>query len=166
MKARTIKQYLEHVTSVDAPFVTCSDSSILSLIEENVRPLFDDGEFFHLDAKDLKKWNEFSDAAANKFRFPNYYGGNWNAFLDLMRDLEWLDFSKVFFLVTNSDDLFAGSQDQIRTFVKQMRLTSDYWKTPYRNETIWDHDAISFHTLLLASKNHVRFGCPYLKLQS
>jgi hypothetical protein len=34
---------------------------------------------------------ELFDALASAFAFPDYFGGNWDALVDCLGDLEWLD---------------------------------------------------------------------------
>lgn len=41
-----------------------------------------------IDLNTIKNWNDFHDIFAEKFGFPDYYGRNMNAWLDVMWDLK------------------------------------------------------------------------------
>jgi RNAse (barnase) inhibitor barstar len=46
-------------------------------------------EFIHLDAAGVATAPAFFDRAATALALPEYFGRNWDALLDMLRDLSW-----------------------------------------------------------------------------
>jgi Barstar (barnase inhibitor) len=45
--------------------------------------------------KNIESRKQLFDAIANGLRFPDYFGGNWDALIDCLSDLSWLDQDEV-----------------------------------------------------------------------
>lgn len=67
--------------------------------------------------------NEISAA----FQFPYYFGHNWDALYDCIRDLWWLKANNYLLVITDFDKLLEGKPDERRTFIEIMKDTSSEW---------------------------------------
>jgi hypothetical protein len=52
------------------------------------------------------------DELAAALQFPAYFGGNWNAVIDMLSDLRWLPAGEYLFVVEDADDLLADEADE------------------------------------------------------
>lgn len=55
------------------------------------------------------------DAYKSAFEFPDYFGRNWNAFIDLMSDLSWIESDEV---AVVHDGLPALEESELRTYLE------------------------------------------------
>jgi RNAse (barnase) inhibitor barstar len=55
------------------------------------------------------------EAYENAFSFPEYFGRNWNAFIDLMSDLSWIDSDEV---AVVHEGLPALRESELRTYLE------------------------------------------------
>jgi RNAse (barnase) inhibitor barstar len=55
------------------------------------------------------------DAYESAFSFPEYFGRNWNAFIDLMSDLFWIESDEV---AVVHDGLPALGESELRTYLE------------------------------------------------
>lgn len=55
------------------------------------------------------------DAYESAFSFPDYFGRNWNAFIDLMSDLSWIDSDEV---AVMHDGLPGLPEEDLRTYLE------------------------------------------------
>jgi len=58
-----------------------------------------------IDGKSIQSLSEYLEAVWQVFRFPNTGYVNYYAYLDWIRDLDWLNSEKYVFIVHNSADL-------------------------------------------------------------
>lgn len=63
----------------------------------------------------LQEW-----AAA--LQFPSYFGSNWDAFEDCIRDLDWLNTRRVVAVVTSAENVLARSPRDFTTLIDILRL--------------------------------------------
>jgi len=65
-----------------------------------------------IDAADCKTLKEFLQHVRSAFKFPEYYGQNYDAFLDCINDLAWLNKENYLLIINNSDLLLCDEQDK------------------------------------------------------
>ncbi|MCX6206173.1 MAG: barstar family protein [Bacteroidetes bacterium] len=53
----------------------------------------------------------FMKEVSNAFKFPNYYSGNMNSFLELMNDLSWLDANDYVLAITDSQNFLKNESE-------------------------------------------------------
>ncbi len=97
----------------------------------------------------MRDWDEFSSTIADIFSFPSYYGKNWDAMLDCIRDLEWLEFKRFFVIIPNAEKIFIREPKEFDTFLDVFKITGRHWGTPVNDGEWWDRGAIPFHTMLV-----------------
>ncbi|MCC6999738.1 MAG: barstar family protein [Deltaproteobacteria bacterium] len=86
------------------------------------------------------------DQFATLLQFPTYFGENWDAFADCMRDLEWLRASAIVIVVLDAPDVLAdGDADEFGLFLEILRETGEAW-----SQADEFRGAMPFHVLLHA----------------
>jgi hypothetical protein len=50
-----------------------------------------DGELFYLDGAEMTDKTQLMQEFAAVLNFPDYFGGNWDALQDCLKDVSWLD---------------------------------------------------------------------------
>ncbi|MFC7532350.1 barstar family protein [Actinoplanes sp. GCM10030250] len=82
---------------------------------------------------------EFSDALL----FPDYFGWNWDALSDCLRDLNWLSAEGHLLLVEDASQLLSSSTPDRRTLFQILSRAARYWASPLSKTPI------AFKVLLL-----------------
>ncbi len=68
---------------------------------------------------------ELMDAVAEAMKFPKYFGENWNALSDCMRDFNWLEEKDVFIVHKELPNLEV---DQLSIYVEILNDAVNDWK--------------------------------------
>jgi hypothetical protein len=72
--------------------------------------------------------DEFLAHVAEVFEFPEWFGGNWDAFYDSLTDLEWLPTQKGYLVVfAGWSDLAAADPAAFETAMEVFRDATDAW---------------------------------------
>jgi Barstar (barnase inhibitor) len=69
---------------------------------------------------------EFSDALL----FPGYFGWNWNALSDCLRDLKWLPADGYLIVVDDAPRLLADSTEERQVLFRILCRAVRYWTNP------------------------------------
>jgi RNAse (barnase) inhibitor barstar len=81
-----------------------------------------------LDAKGIRKKEEFLSVAAAAFHFPDYFGGNWDSFEEIVTDPDWMAPEGFLILLSDAGDFAQGRREDFDTFLEIMRDAADYWR--------------------------------------
>lgn len=65
-----------------------------------------------LDGAEATTKSALMRAFANKFEFPNHFGGNWDALNDSLGELGWSDEARVLLIIDDAERLLADEPDQ------------------------------------------------------
>jgi RNAse (barnase) inhibitor barstar len=65
---------------------------------------------------------------ATSLSFPDYFGGNWDAFEECLRDLSWLPGGLV--LVTHADLPLINDIRDVKIYLAILRDAVDWWSKP------------------------------------
>ena len=86
---------------------------------------------------------------AAALQFPSYFGANWNAVNDCLRDLQWLRARAYLLVITEGESLFDDTDaGAVASFVTAVDAAAEYWRTPATGPM--RHDATPFSVLLQA----------------
>lgn len=88
-------------------------------------------------------FGQFSDA----LRFPAYFGWNWDALSDCLRDLNWLPADRYLVVVDELMRLLTGDAEGRRLFFRTLETAARHWAGPLGRPR-----SIPFHTVLLADE--------------
>jgi RNAse (barnase) inhibitor barstar len=59
-------------------------------------------------------------------RFPDYFGRNWDAFLDCLRDFSWIEKKRI--IIAHADVPLSGNEKELRTYLEILATVVDDWK--------------------------------------
>jgi RNAse (barnase) inhibitor barstar len=84
--------------------------------------------YFHIDGKNISRKEQLLNHVATALRFPDYFGGNWDALEECLTDMEWVDAPGYLIYYDHIDGLLAAHPDQFSTFVEICRDAVGSWK--------------------------------------
>ena len=64
----------------------------------------------------MHRQGSFLEEFARGLDFPDYFGGNWDALEDCLRDLEWLSAEAFVLIITNAEQVLKNSPGELVTF--------------------------------------------------
>ncbi|MFT3943639.1 MAG: barstar family protein [Ancrocorticia sp.] len=91
------------------------------------------------------------DEFAASLQFPLYFGENWDAFDECVRDLEDLPAGKGYVVViTEPDDVLLGEDERgLRLLVNSLTDAAGEWGKPIERGEWWDRSSVPFHVVLV-----------------
>ncbi|NJP35896.1 barstar family protein [Micromonospora thermarum] len=89
---------------------------------------------------------EFSDALL----FPGYFGWNWDALSDCLRDLNWLPADGYLIVVDNAPRLLSSSAEDQHTLFRILSRAGHHWASPLGQP---DGKGVPFKVLLLCDRD-------------
>jgi RNAse (barnase) inhibitor barstar len=92
-------------------------------------------QVFKLDLRRTSGKLKFLEQIAKTFRFPSYFGKNWDALNDCITDLSWLDGAGWVLLLTHCRDFAAEHEDSFTTALTLLSSTAKHWRT--RRKPFW-----------------------------
>lgn len=117
------------ITSFRTPSTVVSTD--YSLNAKNLKVIADmEGyELIILDGNMIKTRKELLDCISIEFRFPDYFGHNFDALYDCLTDLDiWLPAKGYITFYKNPDNLIRNSFESYNIFVDVVKDVSAYWR--------------------------------------
>jgi len=101
--------------------------------------LLEDGDFVARIPAGLASEHELFDAISEAAAFPGYFGRNWDALDECLRDLGWIENRKV---VLVHDDLpLRNNPAECRIYIDILKYTLENWATaPGPGSFVYDPD--------------------------
>jgi len=90
---------------------------------------------------------------ARVLQYPRDAGRNWDAFEELLADLEWLPAEGYLLIVSDAHELLAGSDDEYERFVEIAEDVAKEWSIPRTGQ--WPRPAVPFHVCLAVPRDKV-----------
>ncbi len=84
--------------------------------------------FFHLKGEDVKNKTQFLAVAAETFKFPEYFGHNWDSFEECINDMSWHDAKGFVILFEQFEQLADSSPGDFETALGIFRDAAQTWK--------------------------------------
>ncbi|MHB1924769.1 MAG: barstar family protein [Acidimicrobiales bacterium] len=102
-----------------------------------------------LDAVKARTVDELFDSVSSVLEFPDYFGSNWAALDECLRDLDWLPPSDPYVLILlNAAELLADeAPSALRTLLEIIAGAAETWGRPVELGEWWDRPARAFHVL-------------------
>ncbi|PMR58870.1 hypothetical protein C1A38_22540 [Verrucosispora sp. ts21] len=94
-------------------------------------------------------FESFSDA----FNFPSYFGWNWPALSECVRDLRWIPADHYVVVVEDAPRVLPESVEGRREFFRILARAGRHWASPYNSQS--SGKPSSFHTFLLCADRDV-----------
>jgi len=76
-------------------------------------------------ARGKKGW---IDALAGALKFPGYFGANWDALDECLRDLQWIDAKGWLLLITNGATFSTKNRRIWKTALTVMQSGAEHWR--------------------------------------
>ncbi len=93
--------------------------------------------------------SRFFDECAAALQFPLYFGENWDALLDCLTDLSWLDSSALVLLLAEAHLLLeTATAEDVHRCLQVLEHAARYWNKPAPGENLVPR---SFHVLFQTS---------------
>lgn len=140
------------------------ESSVFYRSEVDVQPAAEwvtnansrlDIRYIMLDAERMRSTSGLFDEFSSQLQFPGFFGNNWNALSDCLRDLEWLPAAGWVLVVLNSTHLLSDAEkEQMEFFVRVIHQVADEWSEDVQGEGEWDHSPQPFKVVFQYSPGH------------
>jgi RNAse (barnase) inhibitor barstar len=99
-------------------------------------------KLFHLTGKEIRDRDTLFEALAHTMKFPEYFGRNWDALEECLRDLEWLSAQGYVILFEEPRHLLESSNDVFITFLEIVISVAQEWF----------NERVPFHLVLMDGK--------------
>jgi hypothetical protein len=111
----------------------------------------------------MQTFKSLYQEVAAALQFPYYFGNNWNALDECIKDLEWLWLSaKTFVIGITSSELILSreSNDDSYAFGVLLKETCEFFSMPYDEDKEWGRPSIPFHIIMQCQneKAFTKFG--------
>ncbi|MEV4744343.1 barstar family protein [Streptomyces sp. NPDC049555] len=83
-----------------------------------------------MDGADMADADGVFEQFWEKLKFPDYFGWNWPALLDCLRDLHWLPADHYMIIVRRSGLLLSSVADERAIFLRTMMRAAEDWVSP------------------------------------
>jgi hypothetical protein len=95
----------------------------------------------------------FFDEIGAALQLPAYFGENWPALDECLKDLSWLRGPAYVLIVTEADSLFRDDEfDSLPTLLKLAASAAEAWAVPADTGKPWGHGSVPFHVVFQVRK--------------
>jgi RNAse (barnase) inhibitor barstar len=91
-------------------------------------------------------------ALSEGFRFPEYFGWNWDALSDCLRDLAWYPADSYLVVIDDADRMLANDDESRTAFLSVLGRAAKSWADPLTSRR---NGAIAFKVVLIAPESGV-----------
>ena len=82
-----------------------------------------------LDLRTVQGKKEFLARLAKALHCPPYFGMNWDALSDCLRDLSWLNDNGWVMILLNGQAFAIKNQDDFTTAIDVLQTAAEYWRS-------------------------------------
>ena len=136
MDSPTLKQHLAqhsktlHITDKETASALRSAADVLGFV------------IFEVDVSTIGSEADLMDALATEMAFPDYFGRNWDAVDECLRDFSWRPAQGYLVIVQGSDSLASTLPDEARLLLDSFVTASDFWAK----------ENVPFHAVLVGDR--------------
>ena len=80
------------------------------------------------DAKEIRSEQQLFAGVSQALQFPEWFGYNWDAFNDCLRDLEWLPGKGYVLILHDSKSFWTQATDVAGNLVETWLFCTEYWQ--------------------------------------
>lgn len=92
-----------------------------------------------------------------KLHAPDYAGKNYNALLEILTDLEWIDQKEYVLFFQNSENILIKEKRTVLDgLIGTMSFAGEEWSKPVNLGVAWDRPAIPFHVIFQFKKINMK----------
>jgi hypothetical protein len=101
-----------------------------------------------LRGKKMTKLDGLDNEFAAVMQFPWYYGENWAAFDECIKDLSWMSGDVYILIITDSRAVLSEEDEkQFSTLIKILQQAGNEWSQPVETSEWWSRPSIAFHVI-------------------
>lgn len=141
-----IPRSVESVTDESVPWVHHVTESQAEMIRATLSGA--DVLIIELDGSKMRTVDGLFSEYQRGFLFPEYFGWNWNAFDECIRDLEWLPARKYVTIIGRADQLLSKEGAEITTYLRIIQSAGKSWSSRVGLGYERGHSDIPFNTVL------------------
>lgn len=78
--------------------------------------------------RDIQTIDSLLSCYAEQGRFPDYFGRNWDALLDCLRDFSWIEQRRI--VVVHGDLPLANHREDLRAYLEILETAAKDWSEP------------------------------------
>jgi len=109
-----------------------------------------------LRGKKMASLEGLFDEAGAALQLPYYFGENWAAFDECLKDLSWLPGNGYLIVLLNADAILTDEEpEQLGVLARILREVCKEWSTPVALGESWDRPAKPFHVLWHARPDRI-----------
>ena len=82
-----------------------------------------------LDLRKVRGKKDFLARLAKALHCPSYFGMNWDALSDCLRDLSWLNDNGWVVILLNGQEFAAKNQDDFTIAIDVLQTAAEYWRS-------------------------------------
>ena len=83
--------------------------------------------FFQIEGQKLEKKEQLLNRMALAMHFPDYFGNNWDALVDCLTDLSWIDSSKFLIKIDYLDSFIEYNPKHFGVLLDILKEACEYW---------------------------------------
>jgi len=106
----------------------------------------------HLDGSSMVEADDVFGLFSSALKFPVYFGWNWDAFSDCLRDMSWYPSDRYLIVIDNAEKILLGSAEEREILFSILRRAVHEWANPLGKPS---SEGIPFKVLLLAADESV-----------
>jgi RNAse (barnase) inhibitor barstar len=84
---------------------------------------------FRVDIGHAHDKEDFLEHLSETMRFPDWFGGNWDALADCLRDLSWLDAKGYVIILEKSKHFCASHRHEFDEAIDVLKEAARYWQS-------------------------------------
>ena len=117
-----------------------------------------------LRGKKMMNIDALDNECAAALQFPWYFGENWPAFDECIRDLGWLPADVYTLIITDSTAVLSEEDEkQFSIFIQILDKASREWSRPVETTEWWSRPAIPFHVIFQCQETETQSVISRLK---
>ncbi|GGT26342.1 hypothetical protein GCM10010271_32540 [Streptomyces kurssanovii] len=89
-----------------------------------------------LDGREMHDADTVFQQFYDRLRLPDYFGWNWDALADCLRDLKWLSVDHYVLIIEAADEALSGNPAERQLLFKALLRAGQRWSSTQRPESI------------------------------
>jgi len=152
-------EFIDSILKIDSPwlFWGVSDESTTTNFAFNLHmELHPNVTVLRLRGGKMKNLASFFDESAAVLQFPYYFGENWNAFDECIKDLDWLDTSGYVLVVFDADELFSqcpNVEEEMETLLRILESAALEWSEAIDLSSAWGRSSRPFRVIFQTTQD-------------
>jgi hypothetical protein len=84
-----------------------------------------------------------------EFSFPEYFGWNWAAFGECMKELDGQPARAYLTIITHGDEVLSDEPEELSTYLRQLEKIGRRWASAFALGPEWGGGEVPFHTVII-----------------